>query len=87
MLITSRIGFGTNVSECGQVTRKNHRKEQPPPVTKTKIEAQEFSGDFRSGSLLILTTPDSDFPHSTNEPGAVSAIWQVSDKPFSADPR
>jgi hypothetical protein len=56
-----------------------------PPVTKTKIEAQEFSGDFQNWvKLLTITTPDTvTFHYSTNEPDAVSAIWQVSDKPFS----
>lgn len=56
-----------------------------PPVTKTKIEAQEFSGDFQNWvKLLTITTPDTvTFHFSTSEPGAVSAIWQISDKSFS----
>jgi len=57
-----------------------------PPVTKTKIEAEEFGGEFQNWvKLLTITTPDKvTFRYSTNETGAVSAIWQVSDKPFSA---
>jgi hypothetical protein len=58
-----------------------------PPVTKTKIEVQENSGDFASpwvNSLTITSASTLAFRYSTNEPGAVSASWQVSDKPFSS---
>jgi hypothetical protein len=58
-----------------------------PPVTKTKIEVQENSGDFASPwvkSLTITSASTLAFRYSTNEPGATSAIWQVSDKPFSS---
>ncbi len=60
-----------------------------PPVTKTKIEVQEFGGEFQNWvkSLTITTADKVTFRYSTNEPAATSAIWQVSDKPFSAGPQ
>jgi hypothetical protein len=61
-----------------------------PPVSKTKIEVQENGGDLASPwvkSLTITSAGTLAFRYSTNEPGATSAIWQVSDKPFSSDPQ
>jgi hypothetical protein len=61
-----------------------------PPVSKTKIEVQENGGDFASPwvkSLTITSVGTLAFRYSTNEPGATSAIWQVSDKPFSSSPQ
>jgi hypothetical protein len=59
-----------------------------PPVSKTKIEVQEFGGEFQNwvNALVITMAEKVTFRYSTNEPGAVSAIWQVSDKPFSTGP-
>jgi len=59
-----------------------------PPVSKTKIEVQEFGGEFQNwvNGLTITMAEKVTFRYSTNEPGAVSAIWQVSDKAFSTGP-
>lgn len=59
-----------------------------PPVSKTKIEVQEFGGEFQNwvNALTITMAEKVTFRYSTNEPGAVSAIWQVSDKSFSTGP-
>ncbi|HEY3025338.1 MAG TPA: hypothetical protein VGJ55_04205 [Pyrinomonadaceae bacterium] len=61
-----------------------------PAVTKTKIEVQENGGDFASPWVKALTITSADtlaFRYSTNEPAATSAIWRVSDKPFSSGPQ
>jgi hypothetical protein len=60
-----------------------------PPVTKTRIEVKQFSGDFEQWqkSLIINSAEKVTFRYSTDEPAATSAIWQVSDKPFSSAPQ
>jgi CubicO group peptidase (beta-lactamase class C family) len=59
-----------------------------PPVSRTKIEIKEFGGEFEQWvKTLTITSPDKiTFRYSTDQPGAVTAIWQVSDKPFSSNP-
>ncbi len=56
-----------------------------PPVTKTKIEVEEFGGEFAQWvkSLTITSLDKLTFRYSTNEPAAVTAIWQVSDTPVT----
>jgi hypothetical protein len=57
-----------------------------PPVTKTKLEVKEFGGDFENWvkSLTIESPQKLNFRYSTDQPGAVSAIWQVSDGPIDS---
>ena len=60
-----------------------------PPVTKTKLEVKEFSGDFEQWkkTLQINSAEKVTFRWSTSELNTASAIWQVSDKPFSSGPQ
>jgi hypothetical protein len=54
------------------------------------MEVQENGGEFASpwvNSLTITSADTLTFRYSTNEPAATSAIWQVSDKPFSSGPQ
>ncbi|MDQ3545803.1 MAG: hypothetical protein M3429_04695, partial [Verrucomicrobiota bacterium] len=54
-----------------------------PPTTKTKLEAQEFGGEFQQWvkSLTITSAEEVTFRWMTDQPGVASAVWQVSDKP------
>jgi len=58
-----------------------------PPVTKTKLEVMEGSGEFKqwAKSTSIESGESVTFRWSTDEPAATSAIWMVSDKPFSSN--
>lgn len=59
----------------------------PPPATKTKLEAQEFSKEFATWvKVLTITSADKlTFRWFTDEAAANGGIWKVSDKPvFSA---
>src|SRR6266542_5584940 len=53
--------------------------------TKNKIEVEEFGGEFAQWvkSLTITSVDKLTFRYSTNEPAAVTAIWQVSDTPVT----
>ena len=58
-----------------------------PPVTKTKLEVKGSCGPDCEQWVKALTIEAADkvtFRYSTEQPGATSAIWQVSDKPFSS---
>jgi len=58
-----------------------------PPVTKTKLEAKGSCGPDCEQWVKTLTIESANkvtFRYSTEQPGATSAIWQVSDKPFSS---
>ena len=57
-----------------------------PPVTKTKLEVKEFSGDFEQWvkKLTINSAGALTFSWMTDEQGVASAAWMVLDKPYSS---
>src|SRR5215510_3989588 len=69
--------------------KKDPGYQQPPPVSKTKLEVMEGSGDFSKwvNTLTIESAKELLFAWSTDEPGVASATWNVSDMlpaPFQA---
>jgi hypothetical protein len=56
-----------------------------PPVTQTRIDVKESCGpdcDRWVKNLTIESASQVTFRYSTDQPGAASAIWQISDKSF-----
>lgn len=72
-------------SANAQGKRSGPGYQPPPPVTKTKLDVMEFSGEFQQWvkSRTITTAEKLTFRWSTNEAGVASATWMVSDKPAS----
>src|SRR4030095_4784406 len=83
VLLVSKQTALSQVRQQGQATRP------APPTSKTKIEVKEFSGEFEQWvkSLTINSAETITFRYSTDQPGATSAIWQVSDKPVASGPQ
>ncbi|MCI0350916.1 MAG: hypothetical protein L0Z53_15935 [Acidobacteriales bacterium] len=74
-----------------QFARSQGKKDpghQQPPVSKTKLEVMEGSGDFKQWvkTLTITSAEKLLFAWYTDEPGVTSAGWMVSDKDFSPPP-
>jgi hypothetical protein len=91
-LLISTLAFSPIIPNVVKSQGKNPQQGTTPgpSVSKTKIEVQENAGDFAApwvNSLTITSAGTLGFRYSTNEPDAASAIWQVSDKPFSSGPQ
>lgn len=58
----------------------------PPPVTKTKLEVQEFSKEFEQWrKSLTITTPERlTFRWMTDQANVALATWNVTNKPASS---
>lgn len=81
-------GAGSTSGEISGQTKKPPPATPAPQVSKSRLEVRESSGGIEHWveSLTITSPQVVTFRYSSNEPGATSAVWQVSDKPFSSGP-
>lgn len=73
-------------SVWSQGERRQGGSTSPPPVTKTRLEVQEFSKEFAQwGKSLTISTPGRlTFRWMTDEANIALATWTVANKPASS---